>query len=189
LPQTTPVEVISYLRFDVAADVGYAVAAALAVGVIRRIEGRAQNRARAIAATEDRSALTFPAPPAKTSARGATIAVAAGVTALLAVGVFALVVLPTSSASQGASPVASQLPHEAANLEALLPSLVAGRPMKRWSLIGHDYFTSFGADTATIASAESDLKAAGLTLDDLAFAIDGRSSEADPPYLVFALRF
>lgn len=44
LATDTPAEVIGYLRFDVAADAAFAIAAALAVAVIRRIEGRAAAR-------------------------------------------------------------------------------------------------------------------------------------------------
>jgi len=190
LATDTPAEVIGYLRFDVAADIAYAVAAALAVAVIRRIESRAEARAGAIRAADDPSTEPFAPPPAKTSSRGATLAVAAGVTALLAAAVTAIAVLPTSTAAQGTSaPIASQPPHEAADLEALLPSKVSGRPMTRWSVIGRDYFAYVGADTAAIDAAESDLAAAGLSIDDVAWAVDGRSSESDPPYFVFALRF
>lgn len=192
LATDTPAEVIGYLRFDVAADLVYVIAAALAVAVIRRIESRAAARAGAIRAADDPSTEPFSPPPAKTSSRGATLAVAAGVTALLAAAVTAIAILPTSSATaaQGTSaPLASQPPHQAADLEALLPSRVSGRPMTRWSLIGRDYFAYVGTDAAALDAAESDLAAAGLSIDDVAWAVDGRSSESDPPYFVFALRF
>jgi hypothetical protein len=192
LATDTPAEVIGYLRFDVAADVAYAIAAVLAIAVIRRIESRAAARADAIRDANDPSTEPFAPPPAKTSSTGATLAVAAGVTALLAAAVTAIAVLPTSSATaaQGTGvPLASQLPHEAADLEALLPAEVRGRATERWSVIGRDYFAYVGADTATIDAAESDLAAAGLSIDDVAFAVDGRSSESDPPYFIFALRF
>jgi hypothetical protein len=61
--------------------------------------------------------------------------------------------------------------------------------MTRWSVIGRDYFAYVGADTAAIDAAESDLTAAGLSIEDVGWAVDGRSSESDPPYFVFALRF
>ena len=79
--------------------------------------------------------------------------------------------------------------HDAPELEALLPSEVAGRPLYRWSAQGVNYLGRvLGLTDAELATAEEDLAIDGLVLDDLIQATAGRDSLDDPPYFVIVLQ-
>ena len=102
---------------------------------------------------------------------------------------------PTASPTTGVeeSEVASScfpVPHEAPDLEAMLPATIAGRPLARESFRGARMVTCImrGSD-ADVADFADALEADGLGLDDISLAIAGRSDvENDPPYLIFAYR-
>ncbi|HET9522365.1 MAG TPA: hypothetical protein VFO73_15055 [Candidatus Limnocylindrales bacterium] len=102
---------------------------------------------------------------------------------------------PTASptAGIGESDVPSSclpLPHEAPDLEALMPATIAGRPLARESFRGALMMTCVmrGSD-ADVADFADALAADGMELDDISLAIAGRSDvENDPPYLIFAYR-
>lgn len=81
--------------------------------------------------------------------------------------------------------------HQAPELEALLPTVVAGRTLASWSVRGASYFGLGGPVPADdLAEIAAELASDGLQLDDVAMAVAGRSSvQADRPYMVTAIRF
>jgi hypothetical protein len=79
-------------------------------------------------------------------------------------------------------------PHEVPELEALLPSAVAGESLDRWSVRGEDYYLLvLGIREEDLAQVKADLASAGLAIDDLAFASAQRTYLEDPPYFIVAL--
>ena len=90
-----------------------------------------------------------------------------------------------------------RLPHEAPDLEAMLPGEVAGRRLATWSVIGLDHLRGGPEDGPGLSPLlESEQEAfeemaasLAVDVDDLAMAVAGRSNvKADPPYFVFAHR-
>ena len=80
-------------------------------------------------------------------------------------------------------------PHEAPELEALLPEVVAGRSLARWSVRGEDYFLIVaGLGPSELGQVKADLAASGLTIEDVAMANARRADAEDPPYLILALQ-
>src|SRR5512134_1409534 len=79
-------------------------------------------------------------------------------------------------------------PHDAPDLEVMLPSNVAGRELARWSVRGRNVFGS--VTDQGVAAIRQGLELEGLTIDDVAQAVAGRMDVAtDPPYLIVAYRF
>lgn len=78
--------------------------------------------------------------------------------------------------------------HDAPELEALLPAVVAGRPLFRWSVRGANYFSHVGFLTdEELANLEGDLATEGYILDDFSQGTAGRDTSDDPPYFVIVL--
>ena len=90
--------------------------------------------------------------------------------------------MPTQAAtvSEGQCPGPdTSYPHQDPALESVLPDSVAGRHLTRWSLRGRCWPEFVGFDPDTIG---------GVALNDLAYAITGRSADRDPPYFVHVTR-
>ena len=80
-------------------------------------------------------------------------------------------------------------PHQAPDLEAMLPDVVAGRRLYRWSVHGIDFYQGDPPAPHELEEIEAELTEAGLQLGDMARAVAGRDDPAtDPPYLVYAVR-
>jgi hypothetical protein len=79
-------------------------------------------------------------------------------------------------------------PHAASELEASLPTNIAGRTLAIESFHGALMVTCLNGGTATdVAHLSAALAADGLSLDDISVAVAGRSDvENDPPYFIFA---
>ena len=92
--------------------------------------------------------------------------------------------LPSSSSRSSCL----QVPHEAPEVEQLLPAKIAGKPLTTWSYHGENWLTCLGTGTAAdIAAFDAELAAQGLSLKDISVATGGRSDTAsDPPYLIHA---
>lgn len=98
---------------------------------------------------------------------------------------------------QGLDDLRTNRPHDAPDLEAMLPREVAGRRLATWSVIGLDYLGGGpeGSPALPLLSMadrdafEEMATSLGLVVDDWAMAVGGRSDvEGDPPYFVFAHR-
>jgi hypothetical protein len=90
-----------------------------------------------------------------------------------------------------------RLPHEAPDLEAMLPEEVAGRRLATWSVTGLDYLRGGPEGEQGVlplleseqAAFEETAASLAVEIDEYAMAVAGRSDvEADPPYFVFAHR-
>lgn len=78
--------------------------------------------------------------------------------------------------------------HDAPDLEATMPTTVATRPLRIWSVAGTKFWDALGG--ARVRSAlGSELEAAGVSPDTIAMAVAGREDTRDPPSIVWALRF
>jgi hypothetical protein len=74
-----------------------------------------------------------------------------------------------------------ELPHQAPDLEEMLLPIVAGRSMLKYSYVGAAFFNA--AIPGQLKATEVDLASVGMSLDDVARAVAGRSDvERDPPY-------
>ena len=102
---------------------------------------------------------------------------------------------PEPNASSEPSGVESNLPaacfpppHEAPDLEAALPTMLAGRPVAIESYHGALMVTCVrGGTTADVAEFADALVAEGLSLDDVSVAVLGRADvQNDPPYFILA---
>ncbi len=80
--------------------------------------------------------------------------------------------------------------HQAPEIEAILPSVVAGRPLTRWSVRGRCWLEMLFVDTAAIDPFVAQFATAGNPnpVDDanLVYGVAGRSIDTDPPFFVFA---
>jgi hypothetical protein len=94
------------------------------------------------------------------------------------------------TAAAAASPAGSPSgrPHEAEDIESLLPNKVAGRWLDTWSVRGESALDLWGYSAGEIADVREQLAALGVDLDEVAQGIAGRSDLADPPYFVHAFR-
>jgi len=91
------------------------------------------------------------------------------------------------SAASGGQP-GSMMPHQDAGLEAILPDYVGGKSLTAWSYRGAAYFTDVvGMTEADVTAARAELAQIGIDLDNIGFAVAGRSSVDDPPYFVMAI--
>jgi hypothetical protein len=80
-------------------------------------------------------------------------------------------------------------PHDAPDLEATLPSKVAGRPLGRWSVSGDNLWKMLGGDRLRAAYAPL-LATLGVSTDEVQMAVAGRSdTRRDPPYIIQVFRF
>jgi hypothetical protein len=98
-------------------------------------------------------------------------------------------VAPPSSATGSNLPSAClPPPHDASDLEKLLPTRIAGRPLEIWSVHGERMITCISGGTpADVADLDAALASEGLGLDDISVVIAGRADVAnDPPYFIFA---
>jgi hypothetical protein len=78
--------------------------------------------------------------------------------------------------------------HDAPDLEATMPTIVATRPLVTWSVAGAAFWDVLGG--ARLRSAlSSELEGAGISPDAIALAVAGREDMRDPPFIVWALRF
>jgi hypothetical protein len=78
--------------------------------------------------------------------------------------------------------------HDAPDLEATMPTTVASRPLRTWSVAGASLWDVLGGVRARSALS-SELEDAGISPDAIAMAVAGRADMRDPPYIVWALRF
>ena len=87
-------------------------------------------------------------------------------------------------------------PHQAQDLEGLLPREVAGRPLSTWSVRGLDYLRGYidmaKNDLERIEadpSALHEILGVPVAVDDFEYAVAGRwDVDSDPPYFVWANR-
>jgi hypothetical protein len=83
------------------------------------------------------------------------------------------------------------LPHQAADLEALLPSSVANRNLSRWSLRGRCWLEVLAGRSpeeveALLALFETPGDPHRIVAEHLAYGVAGRADpDVDPPYIVF----
>lgn len=109
-----------------------------------------------------------------------------------------VIVLAACAAAPSVSPPASlpftELPHEAPDLEAVLPRSIQGRPIARWSMAGASW-PAFASDQPRDEAERlinEDAIANGgnpVDFDNLALAIGGRTDTAtDPPYFVWVAK-
>ena len=97
--------------------------------------------------------------------------------------------VPPSSATGSSLPSAClPLAHDAPDLEKLLPTRIAGRPLEIWSVHGERMITCISGGTAAdVADLAAALATEGLGLDDISVVIAGRADVAtDPPYFILA---
>ena len=94
------------------------------------------------------------------------------------------------TAAAAASPAGSPSgrPHEAEDIESLLPNRIAGRWLDTWSVRGESALGLWGYSVGEIADVREQLAALGVDVDDVAQGIAGRSDLADPPYFVHVFR-
>jgi len=107
---------------------------------------------------------------------------------------------PTIASAASTSAAAADCPdpgpthHDAPELESTLPSVVAGRELARWSIVGtcllHAAVGSSSTDRATfLARADAVDPTHAIDLAELRYAVAGRSHvKTDPPYFVFAAK-
>jgi hypothetical protein len=99
--------------------------------------------------------------------------------------------LPSTASSVDASDLPASclpLPHDDPDLEAMLPTMIAGRLLAIESYHGALMVTCVNGGTAAdVAEFATAMATEGLTLDDISLAVAGRSDvNKDPPYLIFA---
>jgi len=81
----------------------------------------------------------------------------------------------------------SDFDHDAPDLEATLPAQVAGRPLVKWSIAGASFWKAVGHKPGSLGA---ELRAIGLTADDMQLAVAGRAdTRRDPPYIVWVVTF
>jgi len=99
-------------------------------------------------------------------------------------------IAPVPSVSTSDLPSAClPLPHDAPDVEPVVPATVAGRPLMIWSVHGERMVTCVGGGTASdVTDLAATLATEGLGLDDISVVIAGRSQDADPPYFVLAYK-
>ena len=111
---------------------------------------------------------------------------------LAAVGCLALAIVwfaGSPEADTRLAPKPAALPHDAPEVEELLPGAVAGRPLAAWSVRGEATLRLWGMTPDEIRATSETLAASGVDLDDIVQATAGRSDVgADPPYFVLAFR-
>ena len=91
---------------------------------------------------------------------------------------------PTTDASGG-------YPHQAPEIEAILPAVVAGRPLTRWSVRGRCWLEILIDDPAEVdpfaARFKTDSNPNPLDEANLVYGVAGRSdTKTDPPFFVYA---
>jgi hypothetical protein len=96
---------------------------------------------------------------------------------------------PTATACATGRDAASN--HQAPEIEAVLPSSVAGRSLAKWSLRGRCWLEVAFNESATIdallAAAETPDDPKRIDVANLAYAVAGRSNtSSDPPFFVYA---
>jgi hypothetical protein len=86
-------------------------------------------------------------------------------------------------------------PHDAPDLEAQLPTIVAGQPLTRWSLAGENFFRTMGMREEELAELEREARAEGepapefgSSLDVFARAVAGRAELTATPNFVIVDR-
>jgi hypothetical protein len=78
-------------------------------------------------------------------------------------------------------------PHEASDLEAIVPARIGGRDLIVWSIRGETMMDLLDADPAAADQLTTELVASGHDLNDFAQVIAGRAdTDRDPPYFVYA---
>ena len=101
---------------------------------------------------------------------------------------------PSAAASQSASPCPRQavgsFPHQAPEIENVLPATVAGRALTRWSIRGRCWLEVMITNPADIAPFVTHFTTASnpnpVNDTDLVSGVAGRSKESDPPFFVYA---
>jgi hypothetical protein len=79
-------------------------------------------------------------------------------------------------------------PHDAPDLEALLPTTIAGREMIPWSVAGWCWLhLGWQATDAEWAAEVQMIEELAIDVEDLQLTVLGRSSDEDPPYFVWAV--
>jgi hypothetical protein len=95
----------------------------------------------------------------------------------------------TSLSSVACTGDAAPLPHQAPDVEALLPARVGGRSLARWSLRGGCWLDEVvGKENVAALIAGLEKEAGGRPIDvpNLRYGIAGRSdTKRDPPYFVY----
>ena len=109
-----------------------------------------------------------------------------------------VLVLAACAAAPSFSPEATlptELPHEAPELEAVLPDSIQGRPIATWSMAGVSWpaFAAGEPPETVRRMISEDVAAVGgepVDFDNLAIAIGGRSdTDKDPPSFVWAAKW
>jgi hypothetical protein len=103
----------------------------------------------------------------------------------------ATAVPPSPTAMACASPATNGLPHQASEIEAVLPTTVAARPMARWSVRGECWLELAYNNQADIAAFLAPFTTVANPHPNdptqLVYGVDGRSNtKTDPPYFVYA---
>jgi hypothetical protein len=136
-------------------------------------------------------AATGSAPPPVTSSPAATPTPSPGATPT-AVATASPTVAPSGSATadQRCLKSIAGLPHQARELEALLPKTVAGRQLSVWSVRGRCWLITSGIPAAAIDELLTTVDKTAdppFDIDHLTYGIAGRSDTSkDPPYFVYA---
>ena len=96
----------------------------------------------------------------------------------------------TTTASTCSLASSGVFPHQAPEIEAILPASVAGRPLTRWSVRGRCWLEQVFSNQAAIDPFVAQFKTSANPnpIDDtnLVYGIAGRSIETDPPFFVYA---
>jgi hypothetical protein len=97
---------------------------------------------------------------------------------------------PTAVADESCLKSMTGMPHQAREIEALLPTTVAGRKLTVWSVRGRCWLIMAGIPSTVIDELLASVDQAAdppFDLDHLTHGIAGRSdTKNDPPYFVFA---
>jgi len=97
---------------------------------------------------------------------------------------------PSGAAVACPTPASGIFPHQAPEIEGILPSIVAGRPLTRWSARGRCWLVVEASDATKIDLFTAQFKTTSNPnpIDDtnLVYGVAGRSIDADPPFFVFA---
>jgi hypothetical protein len=102
---------------------------------------------------------------------------------------------PSTAPSEGSAvacpaPASGTSPHQAPEVEGILPSIVAGRPLTRWSVRGRCWLEEVVDTPAHIAEVVAEFTTSSNPdpIDDtnLVYGVAGRSdTKTDPPYFVY----
>jgi len=132
------------------------------------------------------------APPVRSSPAATAAAAAPGTTPAPGATPAPTVTITAPAAGESEQPWPSwmtELPHQAPEVEAIVPAKVNGLPLTIWSVRGDAWLEVAGLPAANIADLRQQVEKAGGSLDDCVHVIAGRTSvEDDPPYFIYVYR-